>query len=36
MSTVFQPIVNFGYWLWGLLAAVVAAVFGNEIAPYVL
>ena len=36
MSTVLQPIVNFGYSLWALLAAVVAAVFGNEIAPYVL
>ena len=36
MSAVFQPVVNFGYWLWGMLAAVVAAVVGNELAPYVL
>ena len=36
MSAVFQPIVNLGYWLWGLLTTVTVAIFGNEIAPYVL
>ncbi len=36
MSAVFQPIVNLGLWLWGLLAAIVVWVFGQEFAPYVL
>jgi len=36
VSAIFQPVVNFGYWLWGLLAAIVAWVFGNDLAPYVL
>ena len=36
MSAVLQPIVTLGYSLWALLAAVIAAIFGNEIAPYVL
>jgi NADH-quinone oxidoreductase subunit H len=36
VSAIVQPIVAFGYWLWGLLAAVLAWLFGNEIAPYVM
>ena len=36
MSAVFQPVVNFGVWLWGLLAALVVWIFGQEYAPYVL
>ena len=36
MSAVFQPLVSFGNWLWGLLAAVVIAIFGHELAPAVL
>jgi NADH-quinone oxidoreductase subunit H len=36
MSTLTQPLVNFGNWLWGLLAAVVVWVFGQELAPAVL
>ena len=36
MSAVLQPFVSLGYWLWALLASIVAAIFGNDIAPYVL
>ena len=36
MSTLTQPLVNFGNWLWGLLAAVVVWTFGQELAPSVL
>jgi NADH-quinone oxidoreductase subunit H len=36
MSALTQPVVNFGNWLWGLLAAVVVWVFGQELAPAVL
>ena len=36
MSTVLQPLVNFGGWLWGLLAAVVVWIFGHDLAPSVL
>ena len=36
MSAVFQPLVSFGNWLWGLLAAIVIAIFGHELAPAVL
>ena len=36
MSTLTQPLVNFGNWLWGLLAAVVVWIFGQELAPSVL
>ncbi len=36
MSAVLQPLVNFGNWLWGLLATVVVGVFGQEVAPSVL
>jgi NADH:ubiquinone oxidoreductase subunit H len=36
VSAIVQPIVNFGYWLWGALAAVLAWIFGNELAPYLL
>jgi len=36
MSTLLQPLVNFGNWIWGLLAAVVVWVFGQELAPSVL
>ena len=36
MAAIFQPLINFGYWLWALLASIVAAIFGNEIAAYVM
>jgi NADH-quinone oxidoreductase subunit H len=36
VSAVFQPLVSFGYWLWGLLAAIVIWIFGQEFAPAVL
>ena len=36
MNAVVQPIVNLGAWAWGLLGAVVVAVFGQDFAPYVL
>ena len=36
MTTVLQPFVNLGSWLWGLLAAIVVASVGQEYAPAVL
>lgn len=36
MNTLVQPLVNLGNWLWGLLAAVVVWIFGQELAPSVL
>jgi len=36
VSSVVQPIVSLGYWLWGLLATIVVWIFGHEIAPSVL
>jgi NADH-quinone oxidoreductase subunit H len=36
MNTLVQPLVNLGTWLWGLLAAVVVWIFGQELAPSVL
>jgi NADH-quinone oxidoreductase subunit H len=36
VSAVLQPLVNFGYTLWALLAGILAAIFGDQIAPYVL
>ncbi len=36
MSTVFQPFISLGAWLWGLLAAVVVWIVGQETAPAVL
>ncbi len=36
MSAVFQPLVSFGHWLWGLLAAIVIWIFGQDLAPAVL
>ena len=36
MSTALQPIVNLGNWLWGVLAAAVAWIVGQEYAPAVL
>jgi NADH-quinone oxidoreductase subunit H len=36
MSSVLQPIVSLGYWLWGLLAAIVVWIFGPAIAPSIL
>ncbi len=36
MNTLVQPLVNFGTWLWGLLAAVVVWIFGQELAPSVM
>ena len=36
MSTVLQPFVSLGSWLWGLLAAVVVWIVGQETAPAVL
>jgi NADH-quinone oxidoreductase subunit H len=36
VSAVLQPVVNLGTWLWGLLATIVVAIFGQELAPSVL
>ena len=36
MSTVLQPFVNLGNWLWGALAAAVVWIVGQEYAPAVL
>jgi NADH-quinone oxidoreductase subunit H len=36
VSAVFQPLVSFGNWLWGILAAIVIWIFGQELAPAVL
>ena len=36
MNTLVQPLLNFGNWLWGLLAAVVIWIFGQELAPSVM
>jgi NADH-quinone oxidoreductase subunit H len=36
VSTALQPFVNLGSWLWGVLAAVVVWVVGQEYAPAVL
>ena len=36
MSTLFAPLVNFGNWLWGLLAAAVVWAVGHEYAPAVM
>jgi len=36
MNTIVQPLLNFGNWLWGLLAAVVVWVVGQDLAPSVL
>jgi len=36
VSTALQPIANLGNWLWGILAAAVAWVVGQEHAPAVL
>jgi NADH-quinone oxidoreductase subunit H len=36
VSAVFAPIVNFGNWLWGLLAAAVVWLVGHEYAPAVM
>jgi len=36
VSTVLQPFINLGSWLWGLLAAVVVWIVGQEAAPVVL
>jgi len=36
VSTVFQPFINLGSWLWGLMAAAVVWLVGQEFAPVVL
>jgi NADH-quinone oxidoreductase subunit H len=36
MSTILQPFVSLGHWLWGILATVVVWIFGRELAPSVL
>ena len=36
MNAVLQPLINVGAWAWGLLGAVVVALFGQDFAPYVL
>ncbi|HEX9673824.1 MAG TPA: complex I subunit 1 family protein, partial [Burkholderiales bacterium] len=36
MSTALQPFVSLGNWLWGMLAAAVAWIVGQELAPAVL
>ena len=36
MSTLLQPFIHLGNWLWGVLAAVVVWIVGHEYAPAVL
>jgi NADH-quinone oxidoreductase subunit H len=36
VSTLLQPLVNLGTWLWGSLAAIVVWIVGHEYAPAVL
>ncbi len=36
MSAIFQPVINLGNWVWGLLTAVIVAVVGQEYAENVL
>ena len=36
MTTVLQPFISLGNWLWGILAAVVIGIVGQEYAPVVL
>jgi len=36
VTALLQPFINLGSWLWGLLAAVVIAIVGQEYAPAVL
>jgi NADH-quinone oxidoreductase subunit H len=36
MTTLLQPFVNLGNWLWGVLAAIVVWIFGHEYAASVL
>jgi NADH-quinone oxidoreductase subunit H len=36
MSAVFQPLINLAGWAWGLLGALVFALFGEEFAPSIL
>jgi len=36
VNAVMQPLINLGAWAWGLLGAVVVAVFGQDFAPYML
>ena len=36
MSSVLQPFVSVGHWVWGLLVAVVVWIFGHDLAPSVL
>ena len=36
MTTVLQPFISLGNWLWGVLAAVVIGIVGQEYAPAVL
>ncbi|HEY7658603.1 MAG TPA: NADH-quinone oxidoreductase subunit NuoH [Burkholderiales bacterium] len=36
MTTLLQPFVSLGNWLWGVLAAIVVWIFGHEYAPSVL
>jgi NADH-quinone oxidoreductase subunit H len=36
LSTALQPFVSLGNWLWGMLAAAVAWIVGQELAPAVL
>ena len=36
MSALLQPLANLGAWAWGLLGAVVVALCGQALAPYVL
>ena len=36
MSTILQPVIQFGNWLWGLLAATVVWAVGHDLAPPVL
>ncbi len=36
MSAIFQPVLNFGTFLWGLLGAFLVGLLGPDLAPYAL
>ena len=36
MNAILQPVISFGTWVWGFVAAAVVALVGQEMAPQVL
>ena len=36
MNAILQPVISFGTWVWGFVAAAVVALVGQELAPQVL